>query len=236
METIHLFDLDNTLTYPCEKISHEMIKSLKKMSKKYTLGIVSSSNYERIQNQIGDSLNLFKYIFCENGTVTYEHGRLVHSVKFSEEVGEEKFKSLVNFLLVYLSTMDIPIKRGNFINCRNGLISVAPIGRDCSLQERMSFIEYEEIHKTREKFIETLKNNFKEFDIDCTIGGKISFEIFPMGWDKTYCLKFLENYKVVFYGDKTEPYGNDNSIYTKIGGHKVRNPEDTLKIIKGYCI
>lgn len=234
MDTIHLFDLDNTLTYPCEEISHEMFKTLKKLSKKYTLGIVSSSNYERIHNQIKD-LSIFKFIFCENGTVSYDKGEIIHHVKFPEYVGEEKFKNLINFLLMYMSKLDIPVKRGNFIDCRNGLLSISPLGRCCSLSERMKFIEYEEVAKTREAFIENIKNNFKEFDIDCTIGGKISFEVFPKGWDKTYCLQFLKNFKVIFYGDKVCDYGNDLSIYNSVQSkYKVDSPEDTLKIIREY--
>ena len=32
----------------------------------------------------------------------------------------------------YLSTLDIPVKRGTFVEFRNGMINVCPIGRNCS--------------------------------------------------------------------------------------------------------
>ena len=36
-----------------------------------------------------------------------------------------------------------------------------------------------------------------------SIGGQISFDVFPTGWDKTYSLKFLEEFdEVHFFGDK----------------------------------
>ena len=38
------------------------------------------------------------------------------------------------------------------------------------------------------------------------IGGQISFDVFPIGWDKTFCLQFVEKegYKEIhFFGDKT---------------------------------
>ena len=42
-----------------------------------------------------------------------------------------------------------------------------------------------------------------------SIGGQISFDVFPKGWDKTFCLgliKELKDYKAVhFFGDKTYP-------------------------------
>jgi phosphomannomutase len=213
-----------------------MFKSLKKLSKRYTIGIVSSSNYERICNQIKD-LTIFRFLFCENGTVVYDNCKLIHQVKFSEYVGEDNFKKLINFILVYLSQLDIPIKRGNFIDCRNGLLSICPIGRSCSISERMKFIEYEEKECCRKKFIEYLNKNFTDYDIDCTIGGKISFEVFPKGWDKTYCLRFLKNFNVIFYGDRVCEYGNDLSIYNAVRvKYNVESPEDTLKIVKSYLI
>lgn len=39
-------------------------------------------------------------------------------------------------------------------------------------------------------------------------GGQISFDVFPDGWDKRYCLGHVENdgYKTIyFFGDKTMP-------------------------------
>ena len=38
------------------------------------------------------------------------------------------------------------------------------------------------------------------------LGGQISFDVFPQGWDKTYALKHLETEKIstiYFFGDKT---------------------------------
>jgi len=44
-----------------------------------------------------------------------------------------------------------------------------------------------------------------------SIGGQISFDVMPKGWDKTYCLRFLKNYdEIYFFGDKTYEGGNDH--------------------------
>lgn len=72
-----------------------------------------------------------------------------------------------------------------------------------------------------------------------SIGGQISFDVFPTGWDKTYCLQHLEKeanqpggvaYTTVhFFGDKTFKGGNDYEIYEdpRTIGHSVTNAEDT---------
>lgn len=77
-----------------------------------------------------------------------------------------------------------------------------------------------------------------------SIGGQISFDVFPKGWDKTYCLQHLENdakkpggihYTTIhFFGDKTFKGGNDYEIYEdpRTTGHSVKTPEDTVRILK----
>jgi phosphomannomutase len=70
-----------------------------------------------------------------------------------------------------------------------------------------------------------------------TPGGQISFDVFPTGWDKTYCLQHIENEnfkEIHFFGDKTFKGGNDYEIYTdsRVIGHAVSSPDDTERILK----
>jgi len=77
-----------------------------------------------------------------------------------------------------------------------------------------------------------------------SIGGQISFDVFPQGWDKRYCLQHLENeaklpggitYTTIhFFGDKTYKGGNDYEIYEdpRTIGHSVLNPDDTAAQMK----
>ena len=77
-----------------------------------------------------------------------------------------------------------------------------------------------------------------------SIGGQISFDVFPTGWDKTYCLQHIENeknlpggveYKTIhFFGDKTFKGGNDYEIFEdkRITGHTVKNPDETVAELK----
>ena len=95
-----------------------------------------------------------------------------------------------------------------------------------------------------------LKNNAKNtpkiFDlptlifIDLSIvnfstGGQISFDVFPTGWDKTYCLRHVDEYdEIHFFGDKTREGGNDYEIYESdlTIGHRVTGPESLIKELK----
>jgi phosphomannomutase len=64
--------------------------------------------------------------------------------------------------------------------------------------------------------------------------------VFPQGWDKTYCLQFVEkDFDVIhFFGDKTYKGGNDHEIFEseKTIGHTVTSPEDTRKQVTEHIL
>lgn len=50
-----------------------------------------------------------------------------------------------------------------------------------------------------------LREKFSDYGLHISIGGQISFDVFPKGWDKTYCLRHVEGdgyQKIHFFGDK----------------------------------
>lgn len=61
----------------------------------------------------------------------------------------------------------------------------------------------------RKKMVSTLQEKFKDLKLTYSIGGQISFDVFPHGWDKTYCLQFVEDDfdEIHFFGDKTFQVG-----------------------------
>jgi phosphomannomutase len=73
-----------------------------------------------------------------------------------------------------------------------------------------------------------------------SIGGQISFDVFPQGWDKTYCLQHLAAEKeqpggvdyttIHFFGDKCFKGGNDYEIYEdpRTIGHSVTSHDETV--------
>jgi phosphomannomutase len=71
----------------------------------------------------------------------YRLGKPLTGNSFIEWIGEEKYQKLVNFILRYIADLDIPKKRGTFIEFRNGMINVSPIGRNASVEERNEFQE-----------------------------------------------------------------------------------------------
>ena len=60
-----------------------------------------------------------------------------------------------------------------------------------------------------------------------------SFDIYPVGWDKTFCLQFINGYdNILFFGDNTYPGGGDYDIAINKKITKaidVKGPDDTIK-------
>jgi phosphomannomutase len=177
---------------------------------------------------------MFDFVFPENGLRSFKDGALVAEASFKDHIGEDNLKRLINFILSYLATkVDCPVKRGTFIEFRTGMLNVSPIGRDCSREERNAFEEWDKSTGCRSAMVEALKTEFADLGLKYSIGGQISFDVFPEGWDKTYCLRFLPeaDFETVhFFGDKTFPGGNDHEIFehARVKGHTVTSPTDTL--------
>jgi len=147
---------------------------------------------------------MFDFCFAENGLTAYRQGVALPSNSFIQWLGEDRYKPLANFILHYIADLDIPLKRGTFIEFRNGMINVSPIGRNASVDERNEFERYDKVHKVREQMVAKLREKFAEYGLTYSIGGQISFDVFPTGWDKTYCLQHVKEFGTVhFFGDKT---------------------------------
>ena len=150
-------------------------------------------------------LDMFDFCFAENGLTAYRQGEALPSNSFIKWLGEDRYKRMANFILHQIADMDIPVKRGTFIEFRNGMVNVSPIGRNASATERNEFEAYDRVHRVRETLVSQLREKFADYGLTFSIGGQISFDVFPIGWDKTYCLQHVEKEfdTIHFFGDKT---------------------------------
>ncbi|CAD5116814.1 DgyrCDS5658 [Dimorphilus gyrociliatus] len=243
LTTICLFDVDGTLTPSRNRIQPDMDNFLQELSKKVVVGVVSGSDLSKIAEQLASEgssnlveglLKKYEYVFLENGLVAYHNEELITKQSILKFCGEEKLQEFINFTLQELSKLKLPAKRGNFIEFRSGLINVCPVGRSCSQAERDEFAAYDKEHNVRQNLVQKLKERFPDAGLNFAIGGQISIDVFPIGWDKRFCLeKVIEKgFKTIhFFGDKTQPGGNDHEIFEdeRTIGHTVKNPSDTIE-------
>lgn len=215
------------------EVTPDMMQFMKSLSEKITVGIVGGSDLPKQEEQLGEGIaKVFPYNFSQNGLVAYKNGELQEIQTISKHLGEDNIKKIVNWTLKYLADVDIPVKRGTFIEFRSGMMNISPIGRNCSREERNDYEKVDLERGIRKNMVAAMKKEFADLNLTFSIGGQISFDVFPTGWDKTYCLKFLPEGdfdEVHFFGDKTFEGGNDYEIFTseRTIGHTVTSPEDT---------
>ena len=251
-KTLVLFDVDGTLTKSRLNITEDMEQILIELRNKVTVGLVGGSNLAKIAEQMqcppasgsGDQqqaitevINKYDYVFSENGLIAYQHGKLIGTKSILDEIGEKNIQRFINFCLCYLSKLELPCKRGTFVEFRTGMINLSPVGRSCSQEERLEFYAYDQEHKIREKMVQALNAEFgPDFGLAFALGGQISIDCFPLGWDKTFCLQFVEGQyeRIYFFGDKTFPGGNDYEIFEdpRTIGHTVTDYMHTKQLIR----
>ena len=243
--TLILFDVDKTLSESRCKMTMDMRNLLVVLKNKgYTIGIVGGSDFEKQKEQLGEDIrDFFEYTFSENGLVAYHWNQpiLYHSsieypqLTIQKFLGDVFLTEFIDYVLEALSKIKLPFKRGVFIEMRNGMINICPCGRSVTSEERKMFEVFDHEHHIRKTLVNILALKFGK-TLKFSIGGTISIDAFPHGWDKTFCLQFVQHlYKDIhFFGDQTQQGGNDYEIYrdARVIGHQVKNPEDTMNQIK----
>ena len=231
--TLALFDIDGTLTPARKSQSAEMRAFMASLREKITVGVVGGSDFPKQKEQLGEDVtSQFDYAFSENGLMAFKGETLVGQESFAAKIGEDELQKLINWVLAYLSKVVLPVKRGTFIEFRTGMLNISPVGRNCSRDERNAFEEFDLKTGVRKAMVAAMKEEFKHLNLTFSIGGQISFDVFPVGWDKTFCLKFIDKAQfdeIHFFGDKTFEGGNDFEIFSHpdVIGHTVTSPEDT---------
>ncbi|CAF0811076.1 unnamed protein product [Rotaria sordida] len=238
LDTICLFDVDGTITMPRQAITSAMDADLQELRKKCLVGLVGGSDIVKIAEQIGgiEAIAKYDYVFAENGLVAFKNGKQFFEDNIQKYIGEDNLQTFINYCLKYLSDIKLPFKRGTFIEFRNGLINVSPVGRNCTKEERDLFEKYDLEHNIRRTMVSDLREKFSCMKLYFSIGGQISFDVFPEGWDKRYALKHLENDRIsniYFFGDKTFKGGNDYEIYSdpRTKGYSVTSPVETRTVL-----
>lgn len=109
---------------------------------------------------------MFDFCFAENGLTAYRLGEPLPSNSFIKWLGEDKYQKLAKFVLRYISGLDgLPAMRGTFIEFRNGMINVSPVGRNASKDERDQFEAWDKQTGCRAKLIEALKKEFADYGL-----------------------------------------------------------------------
>lgn len=249
---IVFFDMDGTLTPPRRRFNWTLEPALRDLTQWCEVGIVTGSDYSLLMEQMGKFLThspaaYHIHLLPCNGTKWYkpppyhdEVFKKTYDISMEHFLGERVFQELMKVIVKMqneISGLDRIKLKGNFIDFRGSTINWCPIGRSSDEEDRRRFIEYDKKECFRIRYVERLKSYLKKYALDqkvrVKIGGQTSFDIFPVGWDKTFALKHFPDWSYWFVGDRCDGEGNDREIYEacKEQAFKTTGPNATKDII-----
>ena len=249
---IALFDMDGTLTPPRKEVTDDVILSLKRLSSYSRIGIVSGSDYDYIIQQCEKMFESGQLdparvdLLPCNGTKMHvwneksESWNITHSADMIEALGQEDYNYILQSCLseqLHISVCHPLPYTGTFFHYRGSMLNWCPIGRLAGDDERDAWISLDKEKNLREKIAKELSKTFEDKNIPVTValGGSTSFDIYPVGWDKTYSLKHYPEEKAFFVGDRCEETGNDWHIFTELSkfdrAWKTSGPRQTIDIV-----
>tara|TARA_B100000287_G_scaffold81285_1_gene73837 strand:- start:154 stop:882 length:729 start_codon:yes stop_codon:yes gene_type:complete len=209
MNKIFIFDVDGTLTPSRQKMTKEFKKYFENWTKSNKFYLVTGSDLPKLQEQMDYMDILAEGIFTCCGNQMWKPDPHIVNVS-AELIYENKFKvpqNLLTYLGFQIKLSDTPVKSTNHREDRGAMINFSTVGRDCTLEERAKYFEWDNQVGERKKIAEEIKSGWP--DLDAVIGGQISIDIYPKGKDKSQILDHIEYDECIFIGDRTMKGGND---------------------------
>ena len=231
----YVFDVDGTLTEHRKKISASFQREFFSWAEDKQCFISTGSDYRKTIEQIGNTVNVFKSIFCcMSNEIREPSGKIIYKSNFA--IPHELEYDLGKLL----SESEYPIRTGTHLEFRTGMLNFSIVGRNANNLERDEYSKWDKENKERERIVNFVNKNYPT--LEASIGGSISVDIIEEGCDKGQTIHFLENHgasKIIFVGDRCYPGGNDYGIIRELQKssmayewYNVSGPTDTLSLIR----
>jgi phosphomannomutase len=233
MPTHYIFDVDGTLTPSRSLIDPEFEKWFFAFCGKNNVYLVTGSDRVKTIEQIGIPLYFAaKRVYNCSGNEVWEKDRIVGQNKMSVSV------SLLESLKQELFRSQFPIKTGNHIEQRMGLINFSTVGRNATREQREKYKQFDITYRERYHIATRLTYKFSNYQFQ--VAGEIGIDIVEEGKDKAQIVKDFESStdKLVFFGDNIYKGGNDYTLAKVIEdnqmgiAHQVSNWQHTWDILK----
>ena len=223
----YLFDVDGTITPSRLPINKNFEQFFLNWIKNKNIYLVTGSDKDKTIEQVGEKIWLnvtCAYQSC--GNAVYEKGKLIRQSDFKLD------RELRRLLFTFNAVSEWPHKFDNHIEERIGLVNYSSIGRSCPQTYRNAYHMWDMLNEERKLFCKMVEETFPE--LEASIGGQISIDIYPKGQNKAQVLDDLEG-PITFFGDRCEPGGNDYPIVSRIEDkhivHNVKDWKETYKIL-----
>ena len=237
---IYIFDVDGTLTPSRGTMDREFAKFFYKFVEENEVYIITGSDrYKTLQQIPAEIYNLCIKVYQCSGNHVWQGNKELHRSDW--KLPDEHHK----WLLGELNDSGFYKKTGDHFDQRIGLLNFSILGRKGNIEDRAMYKQWDEHKKEREGIAKRFNERWyaqEWWDISAdlvvaTVAGETGIDITPHMMGKEQIVKNFDATKVIYFGDKTMPGGNDYSIAAKLereGGKvvAVNSWEDTYKCLQ----
>ena len=233
---IFVFDVDGTLTPSRSTMDSEFKQFFDTFCLNNPVYLVTGSDRPKTVEQLTESTyKLCKRVYQCSGNDVYEGNQNIRANSWKLP------HSAYVWLEDALEQSDFSIRTGNHIDVRPGMVNFSILGRNASVEQRKAYVTYETKHNERRFIADLFNARFGEYGIVANVAGDTGIDIQPIGADKAQIVPELielnPNADIFFYGDKTQPGGNDHTIASALLelGHAVfpvDSWKDTFTLLK----
>jgi phosphomannomutase len=243
MKKLVIFDLDGTLAESKAAIDEEMASILAHLLTVAKVAVISGGDWPQFQKQVlsylpNKSLKKLSILpTCGTKFYKYSHGwKQLYAENFTAEEKELITRELT--AAVAQSGFEAKKTWGDQIEDRGSQVTYSALGQAAPLAEKK---KWDPDFAKRKLIKKTLDKTLKAFSIQ--MGGATSIDITKPGIDKAYGIYKLKKVldikisEMIFIGDALMEGGNDHPAYkTGIDCIRVRNPEDTKRVVEGIMV
>jgi len=234
-ELKYIFDVDGTLTPSRQKVDPDFEQWLWDFMDHNDCYFATGSDYAKTLEQLD-------YPLCHAVKKSYNCcGNSVWSGGVEIEYNDWHLPSLCEeYLETQLTKSLFPIRAGGHIEHRTGSCNFSIVGRECNLQQREQYVQWDQQNREREYIAAEFNYLFSEqLDVTAQIGGETGLNIFKTGHDKSQIAKHFDK-NTVFFGDKMQPGGNDYPLAQALQQKGAKTIEvdswqDTWRYLKQYA-
>ena len=185
MSRVYIFDVDGTLTPSRRPMTEDFLEFFNGWSKSNPFYLVTGSDLKKTKEQVPDFiLERAESVFTCCGNEMWVDGKQTYRNEFIPP------QNLLTYLGDRVRMSKTPIMSTNHREDRGTLLNFSIVGRDCTLEERQKYSEWDDKVGERKEIAEEVKRGWS--DLDAVIGGQISIDIYPKGNDKSQVLKYVE--------------------------------------------
>ena len=214
-EINYLFDVDGTLTPSRGIIDPNFAKWFLNFCKNKNVVLVTGSDKPKTIEQLGENIyNSCKKVYNCSGNDVYIADK---QIKFNNWKLPIEAQQWLNFKLEH---SPFELRTGTHFENRIGMCNFSIVGRGANQEQRKQYYEYDCKHKERETIAKQFNEKYPDLQAD--VGGETGIDIFPKGCNKAQVIKEFSNIeRIKFYGDRTDPAGNDYPLAKLLQPHQV---------------